>query len=315
MQKEIIEKIKEFDTIIIHRHWQPDGDALGSQIGLQEALKATFPNKKILVTGDISPKYQFIGTMDDVKDEDYNNALVIAVDCGNNHLISDERYKNGAYLIKIDHHSSGSSYANLNYVDDKEISCASLIARMIFDNNLKLTAHGAKALFTGLVTDSSRFLYAGVNSHTFIIASKLLDYDFSLQEIYDKLYIEDYQIIKLRAMLTLAIKFTSYNVAYIKTTYPELLSYNVDLFTVSRGMVNVMAGIKGVDIWVNFTEDKDGTIAVELRSSKYNINPIAVKYGGGGHKFASGAILSSFAQADLLLEDLNKIIMEAGNGR
>lgn len=315
MQNQIIEKIKEYETIIIHRHTQPDGDALGSQIGLQEAIKASFPEKKVLVTGDLSTKYQFIGQMDDVKDEDYINALVIAVDCGNNSLISDNRYQKGKFLIKIDHHASGVDYADINYVDDKEISCASLIARMIFDNNLKLSNHGARALFTGLVTDSSRFLYAGVNSHTFMIASRLLEYGFSLQEVYQNLYIEDYNVIKLRAKLTLAINVTPYNVAYIKTTHSELLSYNVDMFTVSRGMVNVMSGIKGIDIWVNFTEDKDKSIFVEIRSSKYNINPVAVKYGGGGHKFASGAILSSFEQADLLLEDLNKIIMEDGNGR
>lgn len=75
-----------------------------------------------------------------------------------------------------------------------------------------------------------------------------------------------------------------------------------------------MSGIKGVDIWVNFTEDENGEIYTEIRSSKYNINPIAIKYGGGGHKLASGAILKNFAEADLLLDDLNKIVMEENNG-
>ena len=90
----------------------------------------------------------------------------------------------------------------------------------------------------------------------------------------------------------------------------EAKEYGADSFTLSRGMVNVMAEIKGVDIWVNFTETEEG-IFCEIRSSMYNINPIAKKYGGGGHEKASGATLKNREEAMLLLEDLNKIA-EAG---
>ena len=83
----------------------------------------------------------------------------------------------------------------------------------------------------------------------------------------------------------------------------------VDTFTVSRGMTNTMADIKGVDIWVNFTETEKGVLC-ELRSSKYNINPIAVKYGGGGHAKASGATVADKETAMAMLEDLNKMMEE-----
>ena len=92
--------------------------------------------------------------------------------------------------------------------------------------------------------------------------------------------------------------------AYIYTTKEELPTYGVDTFTISRGMVNTMADIRGVDIWVNFTETED-KVLVEIRSSKYNINPIATKYGGGGHAKASGAAVKNRAEAMALLEDLN----------
>ena len=88
--------------------------------------------------------------------------------------------------------------------------------------------------------------------------------------------------------------------------FDEAKSYNADSFTLSRGMVNVMSEIRGVDIWVNFTETEDGVLC-EIRSSKYNINVIAKKYGGGGHEKASGATLHSREEAMQLLEDLNKI--------
>ena len=91
--------------------------------------------------------------------------------------------------------------------------------------------------------------------------------------------------------------------AYIYTTREEAESYGFDTFTISRGMVNVMGEIRGVDVWVNFTEAENGVLA-EIRSSAYNINPIARKYGGGGHEKASGATLKDRAEAMSMLNDL-----------
>ena len=105
----------------------------------------------------------------------------------------------------------------------------------------------------------------------------------------------------------LKISFTDCNVGYIYTEKEEAKSYGVSTFTISRGMVGTMGDLRGVDIWVNFTETDEGVLA-ELRSSKYNINPVAVKYGGGGHQKASGATLKDKAEAMAMLEDLNEII-------
>jgi phosphoesterase RecJ-like protein len=107
----------------------------------------------------------------------------------------------------------------------------------------------------------------------------------------------------------LKIQFTPKNVAYIFTSQEEVEQLNVEVFTISRGMVSTMADMKGVDIWVNFTETKEG-ILCELRSSKYNINPIAVKYGGGGHAKASGACLKSKDQVYAMLQDLDAMMEE-----
>ena len=96
------------------------------------------------------------------------------------------------------------------------------------------------------------------------------------------------------------------NVAYIYTTLDEAKSYDADTFTISRGMVNTMSDIKGIDSWVNFTETEDGVLC-EIRSSKHNINKIAVKYGGGGHMKASGATLKNREEAMALLNDLINI--------
>ena len=127
---------------------------------------------------------------------------------------------------------------------------------------------------------------------------------FDTNEIYKNLYADDYFFVKLRAQFILKIQFTQHHVAYIYTTKEEFDSYGVDTFTISRGMVNTMADLRGVDTWVNFTETGD-KVLVEIRSNKYNINPVAVKYGGGGHQKASGASVKDYAEAMALLEDLN----------
>jgi len=129
-------------------------------------------------------------------------------------------------------------------------------------------------------------------------------------EIYRQLYASDFEQMKLRAAYTLKIQFTKNNVAYIYTTLAELQQHENDVFGISRGMVSVMADIKDVDIWVNFTETEKGVLC-ELRSSRYNINPIAVKYGGGGHAKASGATVDSRETALKLLADLNEMAGDA----
>jgi len=130
-------------------------------------------------------------------------------------------------------------------------------------------------------------------------------------EIFGNLYAEDFENKKNKAAFILKIQFTEHNVAYIYTTKEEVAELTMDTFSISRGMVGTMGDTKGVDIWVNFTETEEGVLC-ELRSSKYNINPIAVKYGGGGHQKASGATVASREVAMQMLADLD-IMARDGN--
>ena len=310
MYRNFLKKIKEYGTIIIHRHGRPDGDALGSQIGLKESILATFPYKKVYAVGDVNPKVSFIGDVDEISDDVYKNALVIVLDSSDTNMINDERYKLGRYVIKVDHHISNSNYGDMNIVETSEVSCASLIAKIIFSCNMKLTTNGARALFTGIVTDSGRFRYNTVSSDTFMIASKLLKYNFDFNEIYTKLYVDELELVKLRAQMVLQFKISDKGVAYLINDKTAVEKYNTDIFTISRGMVNVMSGINGIDVWANFTEEESGKVICEFRSTKYNVNQIAVKYGGGGHKFASGATVNNLDVVNDVIKDLESLIEE-----
>lgn len=308
----LLEKIKRYDTVIIHRHKQPDGDAIGSQVGLKLILKENFPEKNIYAVGDDPKRYSFVegSLMDQIEDEVYKNALAIVLDTSATHLISDDRYKTAEATARVDHHLFVETICDTEIIDNSFESCAGLLGAFVKKTGLKLCPLGAKALFTGMVTDSGRFKYDSVNSQTFEVASFLMTQGFSTADIYTNLYADDFKMIRMRAEFVLKIKFTKNNVAYIVTPLDEFLSLGVDSFTVSRGMVNTMADIKGVSIWVNFTQTEAGVLA-ELRSSAHDINKIAVKYGGGGHLKASGATLTDLDTAYKMLEDLDALAGES----
>jgi len=304
--KSIPDAIKAFDTIIIHRHKSPDGDALGSQIGLKHIILENFPEKTVYAVGDNAGRYGFMtdSVMDEIPDSAFENALSIILDTSGAHLIADDRYKTASFTCRIDHHLFVEKIADMEYVDSSSESCAGLIVQLAMDNGLKVNALAASSLYTGMATDSGRFRYDSTSGDTMRRAAFLLDRKIDISEIYRNLYASDFDQLLLRARYTLKIRFTENRVAYIITTKEELQETNADIFAISRGMVGLMGDIKGVDIWANFTETDKGVLC-ELRSDKYNINPIAVKYGGGGHKKASGATLESIEKVKDMLQDLD----------
>ncbi len=311
MFEAILDLIKTHDTIILHRHNKPDGDAMGSQIGMKHILKENFPEKRIFVVGDEPRFFGFMedSVMDVIDDSIYDGALAIILDCGSSHLISDTRYTLAARTARIDHHIFCEKIADAEVIDTSFESCAGMVAQFAVESGLRLTPLAAKSLYTGMVTDSGRFRYDATTSRTHALASVLMEQPFDTNALYRDLYADSFESKLLKAKFVLKTRFTPQNVAYIYTTREEFLELNVDQFTVSRGMVNTMADIKGVSIWVNFTEAENGVLC-ELRSNAYNINPIAVKYGGGGHAKASGATVPDRATAMAMLQDLDNLIGE-----
>lgn len=312
MYTALLKKIEEYDKIIIHRHSRPDGDAIGSQVGLKHIITSNWPEKTVLMVGDPAGRYDFIedSVMDEVADSEYADALAIVLDTSATHLISDDRYTIAKENARIDHHLFIDKICGTEVIDSSYESCCGIIAAMARLCDLKLDEIGARALFTGMVTDSGRFRFDQTTDKTFLNASYLYEkgnIDFNV--LYKNLYAEDFEGIKRKAEFILKIQFTEHNVAYIYNTLEEVTATGLSTFAVSRGMVGTMADIKGVDIWVNFTEEKNEAgelhVLCELRSSKFNINPVAVKYGGGGHEKASGATVADRDTAMAMLKDLD----------
>ncbi len=309
MFEQVINEIKRYDRIVIHRHQNPDGDALGSQIGLKHILRENYPEKEIYIVGDPAKRYSFMedSVMDEISDEVYEGALAIVLDTSAKALISDTRYTLAERTICMDHHIYCEDIADVEVRDTSFESCCGLITAFAMECGLRLNLLAATSLYTGMVTDSGRFRYDSTSSNTFKLAAFLMEQPIDTNEIYRNLYADDFEKVRLRAQFVLKIQFTAHNVAYIYTTKEELAQYDADTFTISRGMVGTMGDLKGVDIWVNFTETEQGVLC-ELRSGRYNINPVAVKYGGGGHQKASGATVKDRETAMQMLRDLDRMM-------
>lgn len=311
MFEAILQEIQNYDTIILHRHNRPDGDAMGSQLGLKQIIRENFPEKQVYAVGDEVGFFQFMedSVMDEISDSTYENALAIILDCGAPGLISDSRYTLAARTARMDHHIFSGKIADTEVIDSSFESCCGMVAQLAMESGLKLNVAAAQALYTGMLTDSGRFRYDSTSARTFRLAAFLMEQPMDTNAIYRELYADTYENKKRKAEFLLKVCFTPNRVAYIYTTKEELARLEISPFSASRGMVNVMSDIRGTDIWANFTETEEGVLC-ELRSADKNINPIAVKYGGGGHAKACGATVADRETAMAMLAELNEMAGE-----
>ena len=145
MFEEALRAIRQYDTVIIHRHKNPDGDAMGSQAGLYNIIKDNYPQKAVYMVGDPSDRYGFIAgrPMDEIPDSLYENALAVILDTSAEALISDDRYKKAAGTLRIDHHLFISKIADIEIVDPSYESCAGLVTQMAIESGLKVSSEAA----------------------------------------------------------------------------------------------------------------------------------------------------------------------------
>ena len=215
MFEQVLQAIIDHQVIIIHRHNNPDGDALGSQIGLKHIIRANFPDKTVYTVGDEAGRYAFMAdsVMDVIADAAYEGALAIILDTSARKLISDDRYPQAALTVRMDHHLFCEKIAEIEVVDSDCESCCGLIADFCMSSGLTLPKEASEALYTGMVTDSGRFRYDSVNARTFRAAAFLMQHPIDTTELYRNLYASDYAQMKLRAQFVLKIQVTEKNVA------------------------------------------------------------------------------------------------------
>ena len=314
--KQILDKIKQYDTIIVTRHVRPDGDAIGSSKGLAAMLRLSFPEKKIyLQTEDSSDYLAFLGPDDEqIPESVYANALLIVLDTATVDRISNSRYALAKEIIKIDHHINIKPYGDLSWIEDWRSSTCEMVAFFYktFKKELKLDVEAATYIFTGMVTDSGRFRYEATTGDTLRLAGMLLDFGVDTDTLYAHLYLEEYDQLKFQAYVLQNMQITPHGVVYLHVD--SAMQQQFDLTTEQAcEAVSYLKYIKGCIAWLAFIDMPDGTIRVRLRSRFMTINELAEKYGGGGHQCTCGATLTDTADIDKMLKDADATVAQYKN--
>lgn len=309
----ILDKIKEYNRIIIFRHYRPDGDAVGSTKGLKRILELTYPDKEIyLQNSDYAEYVKFLGTEDEpIADELYADALGIVIDTATKERISNKKFSLCKELVKIDHHIPIQSYGAYEWVEEERSSACEMIAAFYdaFKSELKIDSEAATYIYAGMVTDSGRFRFRSVSGDTMRLAGMLLDLGIDTDTIYAHLYMKDFEDLKFQSYILGRIKRTENGVAYLFVDKKMQEKFGMTMEKASATVSN-MDSIKDSLIWIAFIECDDGSIRVRLRSRFVTINKLAERYNGGGHACASGATVYSKKEMKALLGDADVILRD-----
>lgn len=311
----ILQKIREYDRIILFRHIRNDGDCVGSTKGLKEILKLTFPEKEIyLIDNERSEFLAFLGPEDpDIPDEMYKEALGIVLDSGTTSRISNPKFTLCKELVKIDHHIPIDNYGDYEWVEEHRSSTCEMIADFYatFQDQLKINAKAAYYIYTGMVTDSGRFRFREVSGDTMRLAGLMLDQGVDTEKLYANLYLEDFEHLKFKAYVYKSMKITPNGVAYLVVDKAMREKFNLSLEAASA-CISFMDSIKGCLCWIAFIENDDAeqSIRVRLRSRFVPVSDIGEKYRGGGHACACGATLYDKKEIRSLLKDVDTLVKE-----
>ena len=306
--KEIYRLIKKYNYIVIARHIGADPDALGSQFALKELIKENFKDKFVYAVGATASKFRFMGNLDKPESLDLSKTLLIVLDTPDKKRIDGiEDIEEYGDVIKIDHHPFVEKFSDYEYVEECS-STSQLIFKFILESKLKINKKIAENIYIGIIGDTDRFLHDYTTNETIELVSKLLDMsNIEFTDLYSSLYSRPLSEVKFQGYIYQNLELTKNGVAYIKLTDEILKKYEVDSASAGN-MINDLKYVNEILVWVFFSEDKKmDVIKANIRSRGPIINDTASKYGGGGHKFASGARLKTWTDADNLIKDLDEI--------
>lgn len=308
MYQPLFDFILRHEIITIFSHVYPDGDAIGSMVGLREMIKKNYPQKEVFVVGtNVVPFSYILGDFAEVSDEIIAESGAIIVDVGNGARVLDQRFTTAQERLKFDHHIFAETFCEVEIINNKRIATAEMLTEFMLMFKLDITPLGATALAQGIITDSGRFVYDLTSDVTFNAMAVLLQKGANLALINEKLSERSIDGLKERGYF-LSNYQTTDKVIYIVLSNDERNSLNLKATDGSK-YVNLYASIKGYPSWATLIEDEEGTFFVELRSKSHNVQKVAVKFRGGGHLKASGCRVKGHEITELLNELTNAEVL------
>ena len=288
----ILEEIKNANTIAILVHENPDGDAVGSALAMELALKQLNKEADVIIP-EFPKEFEFLPDADKIKKETdvASYDLVLTLDCASIKLINNciDYFENAKTKVAIDHHSSNTMFADYNFVDQDAPACAQLLLVIFGYYNIEVTKEIGTCILTGIITDTGGFRYEGVTAETFRFVASLCEKGVKVSKVYQRVFAS-----KTRA------KFELHKIALDREEFLEDGKIAFTYITKADeekvgakngdydGIVENGRDVEGVEVSI-FLRETDKGIKVSLRSKDYvNVSEAATMFGGGGHVRAAG---------------------------
>ena len=302
--------LKENDNFTILTHAHPDGDTLGSGIGLCLALRALGKKANVINNEEIPPKFRYL----EIEPQEFEEQTVVAVDIADVMLMGNdikEKYE-AKVDLSLDHHGSNRLFARLNYVDASAAAAAQIVFEVVELLGVQITPQMADCFYTGISTDTGCFRYANVTPETHRVAAKLMEYGADAAKINVKMF--ETKTRTYAALERLALD----GMQFFYDGRCALITITRDMFAESGsdenecdGIAAISRQVEGVLVGVTMRERRDGTYKASVRThNPVDASAICARLGGGGHPNAAGCQLPGTREeaTKLLLDTIGEFI-------
>ncbi|MCK5126713.1 MAG: bifunctional oligoribonuclease/PAP phosphatase NrnA [candidate division Zixibacteria bacterium] len=300
--KEIIKALMKAKRVLIIGHANPDGDSLGSQLGVAELLDTKHIEYEIVNEGVIPGKYAFLPGIDRIRNIDNYQAkgssfdTAVFIECSNLERIGNVQtlVNNGCKIINIDHHQDNSNFGDINFLDFEAAAAGEMVYELILDGGFEISKNMATNLYTAILTDTGRFHYKSTTPKSMRVAADLLDKGASSSRITDEIYYkQSINSLALTGAVLQGLEYFLDNRVCFMSIDNALLEKTKTTKADTDGLVNYALRAEGVLVGVLFSDKGPGVTKASFRSQNHiSIVDVAGKHGGGGHKNACGCTLN-----------------------
>jgi bifunctional oligoribonuclease and PAP phosphatase NrnA len=301
-QDQVIAEIREADKFLLTTHENPDGDALGSLLAMHWILEQLGKDSLMYMSPDEFPlpweyrNWTFDARLVGTPPSDVGERTIVFLDCGNiDRMPMNFLQAEGLHILNIDHHHDNTRFGTVNHVCPVASCTAEIVWRLARELGAEITPPIADALYTGLVTDTGRFMYENTTPEAHRMAADLIEAGVEPHRVYRRLY-EDLPLRRLQLLQRALASVDRYDggaitIAHlVKRDYEETGALETD----SEGVVDHMRAVEGTAVAVLvrelLSEGREGTRKVSLRATdgRVDVSRVAREFGGGGHPQAAG---------------------------
>jgi phosphoesterase RecJ-like protein len=300
-REEVVHELREGDKFLLTTHENPDGDALGSLVAMNETLQALGKDTVMFLSAEEYPlPYEYrdlpLESVSHELPDDAEGRTIVFLDCGNlDRMPVSFLGRDDAHIVNIDHHHDNTRFGTANLVVDGASSTAEIIWGLLPELGVELTPEIAEALYIGLVTDTGKFQYENTTPDSHRMAAALLECGIDVHAIFRRLY-ENVPVAKLQLLGRVLNRIERHDDGRLTLSYILRSDYEETGAdeNYSEGIVDHIRALQGTTVAAlvreQLKEGRDGVMKVSLRASKdeVDVSVIARKEGGGGHRQAAG---------------------------